>query len=563
MKDTDGFKLPIEYLTDVKTLSDNVRGDLELVPTDNTDVTLYHNLFNAGKDDPYSELCIDRWNKYYCTNKNFLTDSQTIIRDVHKYVNRCDDTDMMELYRKIMTEETFMEKYVSYMEWDRLSHLNNNEIFLHISGIYHIISPLLSIMIPITIFIIPFIILRITNTPISFETYVENLRRTINKRGFSIGGGSDTNMYLFVTVAIYFIQIYQNVMSCLKFRNTIQTIQRDSKILYTFLSNATERMKKFEDGFSLVKTYNPFINNLATHRDVLDKFKLELRLITSIESDKVSFYDLLDMGKKLKGFYAFYNDNKLITSISYSIYFNGYINNILTLHEKSCKNQISLCKFTKGNTKYKGGYFIGITGDTIKRNKLGLSNNIIITGPNASGKTTIMKGTMFNNILSQQIGAGCYKGAHIRVYDNFHSYMNIPDTSGRDSLFQAEARRCKDIIKCLNDTSASHLCIFDELYSGTNPNEAISSAMAFISYINKHPNTRFILTTHYSQICDHVEKLKGIKNYHMHVTESDAGIKFSYKIEEGMSNTLGGVNVLKMMDYPDEIINDIIERSKE
>jgi DNA mismatch repair protein MutS len=170
---------------------------------------------------------------------------------------------------------------------------------------------------------------------------------------------------------------------------------------------------------------------------------------------------------------------------------------------------------------------------------------------------------MFNNILSQQIGAGCYKGAHIRVYDNFHSYMNIPDTSGRDSLFQAEARRCKDIIKCLNDTSASHLCIFDELYSGTNPKEAISSAMAFISYINKHPNTRFILTTHYSQICDHVEKLKGIKNYHMHVTDSDAGIKFSYKIEEGMSNTLGGVNVLKMMDYPDEIINDIIERSKE
>ena len=110
MKDTDSFKLPIEYLTDVKTLSDNVRGDLELVPTDNTDVTLYHNLFNAGKDDPYSELCIDRWNKYYCTNKNFLTDSQTIIRDVHKYVNRCDDTDMMELYRKIMAEETFMEK---------------------------------------------------------------------------------------------------------------------------------------------------------------------------------------------------------------------------------------------------------------------------------------------------------------------------------------------------------------------------------------------------------------------------------------------------------------------
>ena len=561
MKEIDVFKLPIEYLKDVNTLTDNVRSDLELIPTDNTEETLYHKLFNAS-DDPYSELCIDKWNKYYCTHKGFLKDTQYVIGGINKYVNKCDDPDMIMLYKRIMSEDTFMEKYVSYMEWERLNHLNTNEIFLYLSGIYHIISPLLSILVPITIFIIPFIILKIAKIPISFETYIENLKATITKRGFSMGGGSDTNTYLIVTVIIYFVQIYQNVMACMKFRRTIETIQLESKMLYTFLCHTTERMEKFEDGFSDVKTYSDFINDVSLHRNRLTEFKLSLRLITSIESDKVSFYDLFDMGKKLKCFYAFYHDPEILDSISYSIYFNGYINNIVTLNNKSTKKEISMCKFTKGNTKYKGGYFIGVTNDTITRNKLGLSRNVIITGPNASGKTTIMKGSMFNNILSQQIGCGCYKAAHIRMYDNFHSYMNIPDTSGRDSLFQAEARRCKDIIKCIDNTTGSHLCIFDELYSGTNPTEAISSAMAFISYINKSPNTRFILTTHYSQICEHVDKLEGIKNYHMRVTDSERGLKFSYKIEEGMSKTLGGVNVLKMLDYPDEIIKDVVERSK-
>jgi DNA mismatch repair ATPase MutS len=111
-------------------------------------------------------------------------------------------------------------------------------------------------------------------------------------------------------------------------------------------------------------------------------------------------------------------------------------------------------------------------------NNCRLDKNILITGPNAAGKTTILKTTLFNIILSQQLGLGCYKTATINVYKYIHSYLNIPDTSQRDSLFQAEARRCKEIVDCLleNNNKDRHFCIFDELYSGTNPSEAVASA---------------------------------------------------------------------------------------
>ena len=56
-------------------------------------------------------------------------------------------------------------------------------------------------------------------------------------------------------------------------------------------------------------------------------------------------------------------------------------------------------------------------------------------------KQLYLKTSLFNIILSQQIGCGFYKSAKINPYNYIHCYLNIPDTSGRDSLFQAEAQK--------------------------------------------------------------------------------------------------------------------------
>ena len=114
---------------------------------------------------------------------------------------------------------------------------------------------------------------------------------------------------------------------------------------------------------------------------------------------------------------------------------------------------------------------------------------MLISGPNASGKTTVLKTTLFNIICSQQFGLGFYKKANIKAYANIFCYLNIPDTSGRDSLFQAEARRCVDIIDKVNLIPHENtFCIFDELYSGTNHYEAISSAYSYLNYLVNNYN---------------------------------------------------------------------------
>ena len=144
------------------------------------------------------------------------------------------------------------------------------------------------------------------------------------------------------------------------------------------------------------------------------------------------------------------------------------------------------------------------------------------------------------------MGYGFYETAHIRPYDYLHCYLNIPDTSGRDSLFQAESRRCKEILDCLEkENTKNHFCIFDELYSGTNPYEAVASAYGYIDYLSNMKNVDIMLTTHYIQLCTNLKSNRRVKNYHMSVEiKSDYNVDYLYKFKKGISTIKGGIKVL-------------------
>lgn len=194
------------------------------------------------------------------------------------------------------------------------------------------------------------------------------------------------------------------------------------------------------------------------------------------------------------------------------------------------------------------------------KNTIKLNKNLIITGPNASGKTTILKSTLINIIFTQQFGCGFYDSAKINPYKYIHCYINIPDTSGRDSLFQAEARRCKEILDIVNSNKTdTHFCIFDELYSGTNPDEAVISATAFMEYLIKNKNVSCLLTTHYLKVAKKLNQNKSILNQHMVTTKINNTISYSYILKEGISEIKGGINVLCDMNYPQEIIDKTIK----
>jgi energy-coupling factor transporter ATP-binding protein EcfA2 len=166
--------------------------------------------------------------------------------------------------------------------------------------------------------------------------------------------------------------------------------------------------------------------------------------------------------------YELFMEKQFDESFMFSIYLNQYIKDMNSL-KLLIKKKIHKCKFRK-NTKMEGMYYLPHINDTPVLNSIDLSQNIMITGPNAAGKTTILKSTLINIIFTQQFGCGFYESAKLSPFKHIHCYLNIPDTSGRDSLFQAEARRCKEILDIIIENKKdSHFCAFDELYSVTIP----------------------------------------------------------------------------------------------
>jgi DNA mismatch repair protein MutS len=272
-----------------------------------------------------------------------------------------------------------------------------------------------------------------------------------------------------------------------------------------------------------------------------------------------------EVGTLLECYYEVHSNKEYEAAILYSFSFHGYVKNMLGLFENLQKGVIGKASFAIdiSGLVIKNQYYPALVNESFVTNDANIAKNMVITGPNAAGKTTFLKTTMLNIIFSQQFGCGFYTDCSIHPYTHIHSYLNIPDTSGRDSLFQAESRRCKEIINdvLFTDGSARHFCIFDELYSGTNPAEATKSAYAFLLWLSERKNVDFILTTHYVSICSRFIKSKArIANWKMDAVQDDSGdITYSYKIVKGVSKIQGAIKVLRDMEYPAEILKSIVD----
>ena len=97
--------------------------------------------------------------------------------------------------------------------------------------------------------------------------------------------------------------------------------------------------------------------------------------------------------------------------------------------------------------------------------------------------------------------------------------------------------------------------MFDELYSGTNPDEASASAYAFVDYLTRNNNIKFVLTTHFIDVCEKLDVNDNIINLHMGTTITDEKISYKYKIDKGISKIKGGLEILKNLNYPKNLIN--------
>ena len=685
------FQLPISYLAEstdlLHELPDVVARDLELEiilapSTDESKTTkselelpeknMYEHIFQPKTK--FARDVIPAWKRHFTTDIPFLEQTQEVILNISSIVpaiiegskeaenqeeTKEEENPIHEIWKDIKENDAFLEKY-GYLEWSMLADWNHSAPFLQCMSLCNIMAPLMSFFIPLFILIIPFVLLKFQGIPITVSMYIECLTNIAKNHFIGKALMSFQNMtfqnaiYLFGSLALYVLQMYQNTMQCIRFYKNTQYMNESLLTIKKHVDDSIVKMDAFVSKFGTPKfdRYLAFCKDVQKHREYLGRIQEDLSSVCPFEC---SIFKTTEIGYMMRCFYSLRVNADYEAAILYSMGFQGYLENLSTLSAAFQKGDLGLATFDSGkeiveidlDTESDHNSFTDIEDDsdsdsdsdfddlderekekeekqkmekedlrekekeekqkkenkkenkkekqlkpilyihdqayiphvfcnteqtqtqTPVKNDANLDKKIIITGPNASGKTTFLKTTAINLILSQQFGMGAFRTAHFKPYTHFHSYLNIPDTSGRDSLFQAESRRCKEILDVIQKSATNsspstkdhHFCIFDELYSGTNPKEATKSAYAFLKYLSEtHEHVDFILTTHYVSICEKWSKKSDIiQNYKMCVfsEEEEGKYQFTYKIAPGISKIEGAIQILENMEYPDEMLETI------
>ncbi len=206
-------------------------------------------------------------------------------------------------------------------------------------------------------------------------------------------------------------------------------------------------------------------------------------------------------------------------------------------------------------------------GESYIPNDLHMSNGdqqiIMITGPNMSGKSAILRQTALICLLAQ---TGCYvpaTKAKIGIVDKLFTRVGASDNiSSGESTFMVEMIETSSI---LNNISERSLILLDEIGRGTSTYDGISIAWSIASYLHNndiaHPKTLF--ATHYHELNELAKEYDRIKNYNVATKEIDNRVIFLRKLVEGGSNHSFGIHVAKMAGMPREILQDASALLKE
>jgi hypothetical protein len=506
-------------------------------------------------DDVYKDTCIDKWIsklpilegsqiliekliKHPINDKELLQLRQnTIINyDIDIEILKEYENDILWIYKiaeeinnnssiEILFPSTFVINYINYIE-------QVLDLY-HLYKIYFI--PMTSILYPLSTFIAPYVYLKnYLKMDITIISYIE-IFYNILKFAFKTTGNLRTDITKFVSlflyIGIYLYNMYQTYEIALFLHNTKYKLHAKMQGLVHFIRHSQNIMKNLPSNiispyFNINETYQ-YININNSMSDIYRRWK-----------DEKIKKDISSLLKTIYAVDAIDSINKLLLSGTWSKV--TYSNETLFWDAKN-----------------------PILKDDQIANPVNLNKNIIVTGPNAGGKTTYVKTILANVILGQTIGITYSLRSKLILYDTINSFMRVTDILGTRSYFEAEAEYCLNMINKAVEISAQNkrgLFLMDEPMHSTPPTEGMATAYAVIEYLSKLDGINLIITTHFHKLVK-LEELYPDKFINLSVDAIPHNNRyiFPYKIKKGYSYLCIAIELLDIKEFPSIIIDNAIK----
>jgi hypothetical protein len=507
-------------------------------------------------DDVYKDTNIDKWaydlpslegSKILIEKliKHPINDKETLEKRQRAIINYDIDIEILKEYEgdilwiykiaeeinennsiEILFPSTFIISYINYIETLLDAY--------HIYKIFFI--PITSILYPISTFMAPYIYInKYLKMNISFSAYLEIIIQIL-KMMCNSTGNFRADLIKFVTIFFY-IGIY--------LYNMYQTYE----IAY-FLYSTKEKLHTKMEG--LVKFVNHSLNIMNN---------IPKNIIEPYFNIKAS-YENISINNSMSSIYKIWKDDILKEKLSSLLKTIYAVDVIYSINNLILEKEWSIVSYNNKETKFWDSKNPILSEGQIS-NPINLNKNIIVTGPNAGGKTTYVKTILSNVILGQTLGVSYSVKSKMILYDTVSSFMRVSDVLGNRSYFEAEAEYCLNMIKRakeINTNNKTGLFLMDEPMHSTPPIEGMSTAYAVIEYLSKLNGITLIITTHFHRLIK-LEEIYPNKFINLSVDAIPHNNKyhFPYKINRGHSYLCIAIELLDIKDFPKDIIDNAIK----
>lgn len=417
-----------------------------------------------------------------------------------------------------------------------MNHIPRLLAFFHIYKGY--IAPLMNFTTPIGTILGPYFFLRRSfGKSITFRTYIR-MFCALAKRMFQPSGMIQKDLSKLGSVGLYVILFIIGTVQSLD-------IAKNVRQLRATMLHRVHRIREF------VATNLEKVS--AIPANVWKVFGLDdtNTIVSSLPSDLTFLYLCITNGS--------FRD-QLATFLK-KIYILDSCQSIRSCFANGVRGSVCMVKYTAGPTRFWAMGHIRLDASQV-RNPCDVSNNLIITGPNAGGKTTYVKALCANMLLSQTFGFAIAQKAVVQPVYAFGSFMRTTDVLGHVSLFEAEAKRCAELIQHaqrMSQQGLRALYFLDEPMNSTPPVEGACTTLAAVEYLGNLPGIRVVVTTHFHQITE-LGKQPNFKNLSMEAIHNpDGTFKFPYTIRKGASYQCIALELLRGSNIPNELITRAIK----
>ena len=436
--------------------------------------------------------------------------------------------------------------------------LNDNGSALSALNAYKIaISPVIGFFTPIAYFIVPYLVLLYKfKVPLSFFDYIK-----MSYQGLCAATSAMSNistLSYIISMFFYFQGMFNTIEISKAVNRICKVLTNKMNSLMTFINVAEDLYTSVWDNPSYTYAF-PFVSDSESNYKPLSEFK---DIPIDSEYSVISIENIKWFGTKLKHYKFFKKAEYLQLFQKVFIIDCVYTISCIKRDRQFCfPNFMKDKEGSKPHFDFKQLWHPSLN-KTIVKNDVYADKNWIITGPNAGGKSTLIKSILLSILFAQTIGIAPCKYMKFAPLKYINSQINVPDCKGKESLFEAEMFRSKMNLDMLKSGSIKGLSVLfmDEIFNSTNPIEGIAGAWAIAKSISDYPSNLMFITTHFVYLTKLSKEYPDrFQNKKMEVIVSNTSqISFPYILQNGCSRQYIALELLNTNGFDKDIIDEAL-----